>query len=142
MGPGHSAACTLGVGTSTAAPGLSQRDRCAVLGRCMDANTTSAILAIALWPCMHLQLAVALHAPSENDPGDGSSGGLQYACVLAIVAQVQDGDEQTGQESGSKDVWEDDIALHHLQHGEFPPGASKVDRDRVSGLDYGESHHL
>ncbi len=76
-------------------------------------NTTSAILAIA----------VALHAPPESDASGSSSGGLHYACALAMIAQVQDGDEQTV----SKDVWEDDIALHHLQHGEFPPGASKVD---------------
>ena len=51
------------------------------------------------------------------------------------IGDTRDGDAEDAleltQAQGTTDVWRDQGVLHRMQHGEFPPGTTSKERDRI-----------
>uniref|UniRef100_A0A383WKL0 Integrase catalytic domain-containing protein n=1 Tax=Tetradesmus obliquus TaxID=3088 RepID=A0A383WKL0_TETOB len=139
---------------STAAEGLSERERCAALGQCMDANASQAIMAscYAWWfrehgagtaiasaaapqlqqqwqqqhAPVHSAAAAGVAATATAAPCISSSYPWQHAVYTAAAAQ---GTIAAG--GSSNDIWTDHLALSALQQGQLPAGLSAKERDRI-----------
>ena len=127
----------------TAAPGVTEQQRCRLLGECMDANTMHCLYAIA--QANHSRAANTAHLDAasstaagvgrhptrpvnqRNDQTDMQT--YSAACMVAYAAAAQDR-LQTGQQA-STDIWQDQPALHLLQHGAVPAGLTAAERSRI-----------
>lgn len=129
---------------STAAEGLSDRDRCALLGQCIDANALQGIFAIySAWHDLtagnsslqqlrsstQLQqhstpAAAGQHQPQQQAPPH--SHAVQQLLFAAAAAQ-----EALATAGNSSEVWLDHPTLQALQQGQFPTNISSKERDRV-----------
>ena len=110
----------------TRAPGLTNRHRCGMLGRCIDMNTLQSLLAIAAaWhgplfrpPGQPALLAATCISepptsvgPSQPAAADSLEPSLErYLVNLAVAAAAQ------VEDSGMPDIWDDSDALHFFQH--------------------------
>jgi hypothetical protein len=107
---------------STAAEGLSDGDRCALLGQCIDANALHGIWAIAeaWWRLMRQQ-----PAPATATPTISSHVALAAQCTAAAAQEVL-----TTQQNSS-DIWTDHPALSVLQSGQYSPELNSKERYRI-----------
>ena len=137
----------------TEAPGVSEQQRRAVLGRCIDANVMQSILAIAAaWHRQQQWQAGRAHACTvcvEDDQGQSAAGAIgcsgtaalalmceaelelqephvgQYLATLAVAAVVN------AAEKGSPDIWDDEPTLQYLREQQQQPQSSAAERERV-----------
>lgn len=128
----------------TAAPGVTAQQRCAVLGRAIDANSLQYLFGIA-WAWYRrgiVQGAVPAHtlpAPPQNrfasEPGIAAavaSASVHTAAEqLAFSLQICAAAAQTEGNASSTDIWDDPVTLHMLQHGTFHADTSAVARNRA-----------
>ena len=137
----------------TAAPGVTEQQRRAVLGRCIDANVMQSIMAIAAawyrqqqWKagkahacvacadvqqqqlshdscCEHALGAFALMCETEQELQEPHVG--QYLATLAVAAVVD------AAEKGSPDIWSDESTLYYLRQQQYQPQLTAAERERV-----------
>jgi len=127
---------------STAAPGVTEQQRRAILGRCIDANTAQAILAIAIaWWGVHPNTPIVSSVPAayyadivatpagmcdslaeSTEPYNKELRSL----MLAMTATALEAPQACG------DIWLDHATLHTLQSGEFPQGINAQERSRIN----------
>eukprot|EP00877_Chromochloris_zofingiensis_P006431 jgi/Chrzof1/2040/UNPLg00696.t1 len=143
---------------STAASGVSDLIRHEVTGRCMDANCMQSLFAIAtahhlamLQPPIGLSSSrhrggnsVHLHFnQADNASGLRFSSALcvcmpsvavdQYVAVTTtvVVALTAESQDALPENRKSPDIWHDEVALHQLEHAEYPVDATATERNRV-----------
>lgn len=134
----------------TAAPGVTEDQRRAVLGKCIDANTLQALFGTAeAWHNASLPMTAATTTAWEifqqPTPMNVNSNGLAAAlcirsnpsptaCILAACAADVDNTPDTcgDVETPTLEPWNDSLLLHFLQHGEFPINTTQADKDRIA----------
>eukprot|EP00775_Hariotina_reticulata_P015084 gene15084-biopygen1096 len=124
---------------STAAEGVTEQQRCAVLGQCIDANTLQCIMAIsaAWWFSFSSHQAASAAAAATKvaaaaQLSDGSSINIpSYSdlCDMFVAAAAQE--TILAGEAGSKEIWTDHPALSALQQQQIPSDLSHAQRTRV-----------
>jgi len=121
---------------STAAAGVSERDRCSALGQCMDANALQCLFAMctAWWVLLEGDQAVAAAAQWEvmMHPAAHTHLGREFQRQqqqLSITAAAQEA--ISAGSSSSAEIWTDHPALSALQSGCMPAGLSHRERSRV-----------
>ena len=136
------------VAGATAAPGVSDLVRHQVTGRCMDANTVMAILALsqAVQPssaaamqggCLAASAAECTAAAGSSgfsvsgSNGQGGSPGFDgnYRDFLGLQASAAVAEQQ---EERGKDIWEDAAAMQFLQTGSHGSSTSRQDKSRIA----------
>jgi len=120
---------------TTAAPGVSRLVRHQVTGRCMDANTVMALLAVAkalVEQYWELSSSAAVAAPVREAVQEGEQweGGYREFLQRQVAAAVANQQEAGG--ANSKDIWEDEQALEFLQTGRHQQGADRQQKSRVA----------
>jgi hypothetical protein len=136
---------------STAALGVTERDRRAAMGRYMDMNVLQSILAISFawfrndhWVSTSAQVAVAVPVSSQQDPVRATAQGIA-ACLTVgrtthsvyqayVRCLVLNASAEVSEKSGSRqqmDVWEDMQLLHYLSEQQYQAGTSHSERTRV-----------
>jgi site-specific DNA-cytosine methylase len=117
----------------TAAPGVSEQQRCRLLGESMDANTMHCLFAIAKSWAQVPQSTPASHSQAAHMPAS-SHADQQHAyvaaCMIAYAAAAQD--QLQGGSVSSSDIWQDAPAMHTLQHGTMPADVSAAERSRIA----------
>jgi site-specific DNA-cytosine methylase len=119
----------------TAAPGVSALVRHQVTGRCMDANTVMALVAVAgalverHWGLGCCRAAAAVEGVERESEGCLTGG---YAQFLQLQAAAAVANQQEAVQPGSKDIWEDAAALEFLQVGQHQQGASRQQKSRIT----------
>ncbi len=118
---------------STAAEGLSDRSRCALLGQCIDANALLGIWAISLAWWQHPRASMHTHQHSGGDAAAVGCSRPQPAAVpafLALLAQQTACAAQEALAAGgeSSEVWTDHPTLSTLRSGQ--PGADLSSKER------------
>jgi hypothetical protein len=132
----------------TAAPGVTEQQRCEALGRCMDANAMQYLYALsAAW---YERMVAEGHIPglivaalrvqcnqqpairstrNDSNSSANAAGGYQLlaGCVLAALAAEQE--QQQG--TGCSDIWYDETTLYMLHCGDYPAAASAQERNRA-----------
>jgi site-specific DNA-cytosine methylase len=126
---------------STAAAGLSPRQRCELLGQCIDGNALQGLLALAhAWwqaggrcaahnpAAANSSTAAAAQAVPSSRPSSMSVPG--YSTVLAVYTAAAAQEVLASQDS-STEVWLDHPTLTALQQGELSGQPSNAARHRV-----------
>jgi hypothetical protein len=120
---------------STAAPGVSEQQRCKLLGECMDANVMQCIYAIAsAWSNELSNQQASSSSSTAAQPSDSASQPQQSytaACTAAFAAAAQEQLQGTAK-AASSDIWHDKPALYMLQHGSMPDGITAAERSRIT----------
>eukprot|EP00775_Hariotina_reticulata_P009856 gene9856-biopygen11780 len=124
---------------STAAEGVTEQQRCAVLGQCIDANTLQCIMAIsAAWwfsfsshQAASTAAAATIVAAATQLPDSSSINIPSYSdlCDMFVAAAAQE--TILAGEAGSKEIWTDHPALSALQQQQIPSDLSHAQRTRV-----------
>ena len=121
---------------STAAPGVTQKLRHQVLGRCMDSNVTMALVAVAgvlagkqLEPAA-VQVGVAAGAGFSGEEGCWESG-VSWQQLAAVMAAAEQQEAVVTGGGGEKDIWRDGAAMQLLQTGQQREGLSRKERSRA-----------
>jgi hypothetical protein len=107
---------------ATMAAGNTNEERFVLLGRCIDLHTLVGVLCICKAWCKKSSpdgLAICCNASASPSVVESAP-----ATPLAVIAE--------GQDSHECDIWSDADTLHYLEHGEFAPHLSALDRSRVS----------
>jgi hypothetical protein len=149
------------VANDTAAEGVTELERCQVLGKCMDANVMQALFGICeAWRDLELHAAeskglfestpaaaTVAAAASEGPWLQGHSGGVAAALALSGGCAEQARDLQTAlvaeaerymaegdllPAGGRREPWEDEALLHLLQQNVMPEEAPQPERDRLA----------
>ena len=146
--------CELAMGYTrgaTAAPNVSEAERRAAMGRCMDMNVLQSILAISYawfrrthWAVAHKQMKVEIPLVDgpivAYNPPQGVAAGLALGRTTHCVYQaymrnivLQASAEVTEKVEGKQalDVWEDAQLLYYLKEQQYQPGTSNAERTRV-----------
>lgn len=114
---------------STAAPSVTEQQRCKLLGECMDANVMQCLYAIATaWgnKPSNQQASTAAKQPAQT-----AEQSYTTACTVAFAAAAQE-KLQGATKSASTDIWHDKSTLHMLQHGTLPEGTTAAERSRIN----------
>jgi site-specific DNA-cytosine methylase len=126
---------------TTAAFGVTEAERCKVLGQCMDANTLQVLFALseAIWNLTPRSSAATTRFFVSMEPvkqncqllssisHDHQPYAQQQAVCMAAAAE-----EQAAVPSrGSGDVWEDPVVMQYLQTGELPHACARADFRRI-----------
>lgn len=131
---------------STAAEGVTQQQRCVVLGQSMDANALQAILAIshAWWLQQPASVAATgqtsfcgmacFHDPIKQNCNlhDQLTSHMPLSTQFAVgmAAEFQ---EQTARSSHSSgDVWTDASVIQYLKDGSMPAEADAAEKQRIA----------
>jgi hypothetical protein len=118
---------------STAAPGVSEQQRCKLLGECMDANAMQCIYAIAAaWgnePSNQQASCTTSNAAQQPLNTAHTQQSYAAACTVAFAATAQEKAQGTATTS---DIWHDKPAMYMLQHGTMPEGVTAAERSRIS----------
>lgn len=115
---------------TTPAFGVTEAERCRVLGQCMDANTLQVLFALteAIWRLQQQSKAsgahcfVSLESVKQNCQlldtirTSHQPFRMQEATCMAAAAKEQ----ATAPSRGSGDVWDDAAVLQYLQTGRLP----------------------
>jgi hypothetical protein len=108
---------------STAAPGVTELQRRAALGECMDSHCMQCLFAItcAWWRAECPQQCSSAYMSQPTAAPDSSGDEQQtyaVACALASAAAAQEVLQKP--DGNHTDIWNDAVALHRLQEGSFP----------------------
>jgi hypothetical protein len=116
---------------STAAPGVTERQRRQALGQCMDSNCLQMVYGLAkAWSRPVLLCAAELEVNSTTPSSEACTAHpYSHACACYVVAAAQD--RISGAQQAT-DIWLDAATLHRLQQGSPPEGISTAERSRVS----------
>jgi hypothetical protein len=120
---------------ATAALGLSERQRRALLGNAIDMNTLQSVFALA----RTVTALLPAHAPAHPGPAAGHArlacgcqlgGGdcihsPEYAAMLSAALSADSGQPHA-------DIWEDANTLHYVTHGTHAEGETPAERKRVA----------
>lgn len=146
--------CEVAMGYSqgtTAAPSVSEQQRRAMMGNCMDANTLQAIYAIAAawyrqqhWSKTPVQVSIQVaeqSTPSPSADQQGIAACLTSGCSLLEDAQLNvaqivftslaEVSDQQAADRAVTDVWEDKQLLYYLRNRAYSPSSSQEERTRV-----------
>jgi len=132
---------------STAAPGISEQQRCSALGQSMDANALQVLMAIAhvTWvqylPAASNSSQLATELDQVNiavEPGLqqqallASVGAHQPFTVQQAVCMVTEVQEQSAAPNRNQgDVWLDQPVIQFLRDSTFPESASAAEKLRI-----------
>jgi len=111
---------------STVAAGLTDRDRCALLGQCIDANAL-----LGLWALSHAWWQ--RHLAGSNSAGCCSSEQQQPPSFAALLGQLSAAAAQDvlAAGSGSAEIWLDHPALSTLRSEQPSPQLTEAEQKRV-----------
>lgn len=124
---------------STAAEGLSERSRCALLGQCMDANTLLGIWAISLAWWQHTCTAPSISSTGTaaaqgcSSPASAMVSAAAVPTLTALLAQQTACAAQEALAAGgeSSEVWTDHPTLDALRSGQLGANLSSKQRYRI-----------
>ena len=115
---------------TTACPGITQRERCIILGRCMDANCLQGILAITHAVYRHRRSPAYTITANNRQYGTGNTWvtpaqtveELENLYIMNITAQ---------EPSEPLDIWQDQSTLNYILNGTMPPHTTDTERVRI-----------
>lgn len=110
----------------THAPGVTERQRREVLGRCIDANVLQSLFAMAQAHSLHRPEAPAFPTHPPRVLADVSALGGED-CANCTTHYTADTIAVTESSSGT-DIWEDAAAMHFLQYAEHLETANSAER--------------
>lgn len=131
---------------TTAAPGVSEAQRCLILGRCIDMHTLSHVFALAAavqraraWrhpPAMRLLTSAAEpRTPPQPAASCGiasAMAGLAVESDLAVSSPPAEEQPQAEGDARQPDVWQDRAVLAYLQQQSMPLGLTAKEQARVA----------
>jgi hypothetical protein len=131
----------------TQAPGVTEQQRCTVLGRCIDANVLQSVVAVAAawyrklhwgqepvgmvidstsgWVHFQDEAVAALAVDHGGEAAPVEPTLEQYLVALAAAAATE------SQEKGLPDIWKDQHTLTYLKEQRYSPDWSPAVKDRV-----------
>jgi hypothetical protein len=119
---------------STAAPGLTPRQRHVLLGNCIDQNLLQALFALSRAVCQLAPIPSppALMVVAPCCPLGGEAQREQRATLLPAMqpAAQQPTQQSSGQQQGP-DIWEDSNTMHFLRHGTHHDDTPLPERKRA-----------
>lgn len=112
---------------STAAPTLTDRQRCSLLGNAIDQHALQALIAT----CRAVALVAPEPLPTRPTPA------LPTACALggedthAVPPDPRVPTECLQPEDKGRDIWTDESSLYYLKHGRLPESIPRQERKRI-----------
>ena len=142
---------------STAAEGVSEAQRCKVLGQCIDANSLQVLMATAKawWHREHTMTDTATmeclltqqnsttsqpqrqyvhiysEAPNGQEPECSNNETLCYSFSCALVAAANLQEEAQRGDQQSVDIWSDQPVMQYLKTGQLPAQLDGKQRGRI-----------